>query len=129
MSLLENNLRVTDFFFFFLSSVLNFFNMMLSDRTCEEPERGAEPEAGPSGHQPSRQGYCGYCRLLYSNLDQVAAPFRSADPQWPIRLSSTVTLCYFSTCQASNTWSPPRPPPKSLTPDALPPPPPPALSC
>lgn len=33
-------------------------------------EVGAEPK----DCLPSRQGYCGYCRLLYSNLDQVIAP-------------------------------------------------------
>lgn len=33
-----------------------------------------EPQVGPSGSQPSRQGYCGYCRVLYTNLDQVQRP-------------------------------------------------------
>ncbi|XP_029369908.1 DBF4-type zinc finger-containing protein 2 isoform X2 [Echeneis naucrates] len=30
----------------------------------------AEPQPGPSRCQRSRQGYCGYCRVLYNNLDQ-----------------------------------------------------------
>lgn len=36
-----------------------------------------EPQVGPSGSQPSRQGYCGYCRVLYTNLDQVQRPERN----------------------------------------------------
>lgn len=56
---------------------------MLIDRMWEEPDVVAE--AGPSSHQPSRQGYCGYCRLLYSNLDQVAAGRGSPEGQ--------LTLC------------------------------------
>ncbi|XP_034722197.1 DBF4-type zinc finger-containing protein 2 isoform X2 [Etheostoma cragini] len=35
----------------------------------------AEPEPGPS----SRQGYCGYCRVLYSNLDQHLSSLRHLD--------------------------------------------------
>ncbi|XP_056157514.1 DBF4-type zinc finger-containing protein 2 [Lampris incognitus] len=29
-----------------------------------------EEQAGPSRAQPVRQGYCGYCKLMYSSLDQ-----------------------------------------------------------
>ncbi|KAM4602207.1 DBF4-type zinc finger-containing protein 2 isoform 2-T2 [Polymixia lowei] len=29
-----------------------------------------DEQAGPSRPQSSRQGYCGYCRVIYSNLDQ-----------------------------------------------------------
>ncbi|XP_075897912.1 DBF4-type zinc finger-containing protein 2 isoform X1 [Nelusetta ayraudi] len=68
----------------------------------EEPEMGAEPEAGPSGHQPSRQGYCGYCRLLYSNLEQhlsslkhlesIQATTRVPNPQGFSTSTSSVLL-------------------------------------
>lgn len=34
----------------------------------------AELQGGASRSQPSRQGYCGYCRVLYRNLDQVRRP-------------------------------------------------------
>lgn len=34
----------------------------------------AELQLEPSRTQPSRQGYCGYCRVLYRNLDQVRRP-------------------------------------------------------
>ncbi|TWW63768.1 Zinc finger-containing protein 2 [Takifugu flavidus] len=39
----------------------------------------AEPQVGPSGSQPIRQGYCGYCRVLYTNLDQHLASLRHLD--------------------------------------------------
>ncbi|XP_020513770.1 DBF4-type zinc finger-containing protein 2 isoform X1 [Labrus bergylta] len=38
-----------------------------------------EPQPGPSRCQPSRQGYCGYCRVLYSNLDQHLSSLRHLD--------------------------------------------------
>lgn len=34
----------------------------------------AEPQGDPSRSQSSRQGYCGYCRVLYRNLEQVQRP-------------------------------------------------------
>ncbi|XP_012713744.2 DBF4-type zinc finger-containing protein 2 isoform X2 [Fundulus heteroclitus] len=39
----------------------------------------AEPEPGPSRCEPSRQGYCGYCRVLYTNLDQHLSSLRHLD--------------------------------------------------
>lgn len=39
----------------------------------------AEPQPGPSRCQPSRQGYCGYCRVLYRNLDQHLSSLRHLD--------------------------------------------------
>ncbi|KAM9835837.1 DBF4-type zinc finger-containing protein 2 [Aulostomus maculatus] len=39
----------------------------------------AESEPGPSRCQPSRQGYCGYCRVLYHNLDQHLSSLRHLD--------------------------------------------------
>ncbi|XP_060922966.1 DBF4-type zinc finger-containing protein 2 isoform X3 [Limanda limanda] len=39
----------------------------------------AESEPGPSRCQPSRQGYCGYCRVLYSNLEQHLSSLRHLD--------------------------------------------------
>ncbi|XP_068165064.1 DBF4-type zinc finger-containing protein 2 isoform X2 [Antennarius striatus] len=39
----------------------------------------AEPQPGPSRVKPSRQGYCGYCRVLYSNLDQHLSSLRHLD--------------------------------------------------
>ncbi|XP_040888011.1 DBF4-type zinc finger-containing protein 2 isoform X2 [Toxotes jaculatrix] len=38
-----------------------------------------ESQPGPSRCQPSRQGYCGYCRVLYSNLDQHLSSLRHLD--------------------------------------------------
>ncbi|XP_053273252.1 DBF4-type zinc finger-containing protein 2 isoform X1 [Pleuronectes platessa] len=39
----------------------------------------AESEPGPSRCQPSRQGYCGYCRVLYSSLEQHLSSLRHLD--------------------------------------------------
>lgn len=39
----------------------------------------AESQPGPSRCQPSRQGYCGYCRILYSNLDQHLSSLKHLD--------------------------------------------------
>ncbi|XP_072235378.1 DBF4-type zinc finger-containing protein 2 isoform X3 [Leuresthes tenuis] len=39
----------------------------------------AEPQPGPSRGEPSRHGYCGYCRVLYSNLDQHLSSLRHLD--------------------------------------------------
>ncbi|XP_039979027.1 DBF4-type zinc finger-containing protein 2 isoform X2 [Xiphias gladius] len=39
----------------------------------------AESQPGPSRCQPSRQGYCGYCRVLYNNLDQHLSSLRHLD--------------------------------------------------
>ncbi|KAM7375623.1 hypothetical protein PAMA_014637 [Pampus argenteus] len=39
----------------------------------------SESQPGPSRCQPSRQGYCGYCRVLYSNLDQHLSSLRHLD--------------------------------------------------
>nr|XP_020474788.1 DBF4-type zinc finger-containing protein 2 [Monopterus albus]XP_020474789.1 DBF4-type zinc finger-containing protein 2 [Monopterus albus] len=38
-----------------------------------------ESQPGPSRCQPSRQGYCGYCRVLYNNLDQHLSSLRHLD--------------------------------------------------
>ncbi|XP_074520512.1 DBF4-type zinc finger-containing protein 2 [Halichoeres trimaculatus] len=52
----------------------------------------AEPQPGPSRCQPSRQGYCGYCRVLYSNLDQHLSSLRHLDSvQSSSRGSSTAS--------------------------------------
>ncbi|XP_018528442.1 DBF4-type zinc finger-containing protein 2 isoform X2 [Lates calcarifer] len=52
----------------------------------------AESQPGPSRCQPSRQGYCGYCRVLYSNLDQHLTSLRHLDSvQASSRGSSTVS--------------------------------------
>lgn len=52
--------------------------LCVSDRKCDrksdrmsDDRMSAEPQPGSSRYQPSRQGYCGYCRVLYTNLDQV----------------------------------------------------------
>ncbi|XP_056226352.1 DBF4-type zinc finger-containing protein 2 isoform X2 [Seriola aureovittata] len=51
-----------------------------------------ESQAGPSRCQPSRQGYCGYCRVLYSNLDQHLSSVRHLDSvRASSRGSSTVS--------------------------------------
>nr|XP_046238790.1 DBF4-type zinc finger-containing protein 2 isoform X2 [Scatophagus argus] len=39
----------------------------------------AESQPGPSRCPPSRQGYCGYCRVLYSNLDQHLSSLKHLD--------------------------------------------------
>ncbi|XP_075951142.1 DBF4-type zinc finger-containing protein 2 [Anarhichas minor] len=52
----------------------------------------AESQPGPSRCQPSRQGYCGYCRVLYSNLDQHLSSLRHMDSvRASSRGSSTVS--------------------------------------
>ncbi|XP_059184183.1 DBF4-type zinc finger-containing protein 2 [Centropristis striata] len=52
----------------------------------------AESQPGPSRCQPSRQGYCGYCRVLYSNLDQHLSSLRHLDSvRSSSRGSSTVS--------------------------------------
>ncbi|KAG7232487.1 hypothetical protein INR49_008781 [Caranx melampygus] len=51
-----------------------------------------ESRPGPSRCQPSRQGYCGYCRVLYSNLDQHLSSLRHLDSvRASSRGSSTVS--------------------------------------
>lgn len=52
----------------------------------------AESQPGPSRCQPSRQGYCGYCRVLYSNLDQHLSSLKHLDSvRSSSRGSSTVS--------------------------------------
>ncbi|KAM7365881.1 hypothetical protein PAMP_016774 [Pampus punctatissimus] len=59
----------------------------MSDSSDEDDKRKvestnrmwAESQPGPSRCQPSRQGYCGYCRVLYSNLDQHLSSLRHLD--------------------------------------------------
>uniref|UniRef100_UPI0037E7315F DBF4-type zinc finger-containing protein 2 isoform X2 n=1 Tax=Semicossyphus pulcher TaxID=241346 RepID=UPI0037E7315F len=53
-----------------------------------------EPQPGPSRCQPSRQGYCGYCRVLYSNLDQHLSSLRHLDS---VRASSRGSSAVSST--------------------------------
>ncbi|XP_017165306.1 DBF4-type zinc finger-containing protein 2 isoform X1 [Poecilia reticulata] len=48
-------------------------------RRCLSGRMWAEPEPGPSRCEPSRQGYCGYCRVLYTSLDQHLSSFRHLD--------------------------------------------------
>ncbi|XP_054880343.1 LOW QUALITY PROTEIN: DBF4-type zinc finger-containing protein 2-like [Poeciliopsis prolifica] len=49
-------------------------------KEAEPPSRmWAEPEPGPSRCEPSRQGYCGYCRVLYTSLDQHLSSLRHLD--------------------------------------------------
>ncbi|XP_026185233.1 DBF4-type zinc finger-containing protein 2 isoform X2 [Mastacembelus armatus] len=51
-----------------------------------------DSQPGPSRCQPSRQGYCGYCRVLYSNLDQHLSSLRHLDSvQASSRSSSLVS--------------------------------------
>ncbi|KAM6958000.1 uncharacterized protein LKV04_022138 [Tautogolabrus adspersus] len=49
-----------------------------------------EPQPGPSRCQPSRQGYCGYCRVLYSNLDQHLSSLRHLDSVWASSRGSSI---------------------------------------
>lgn len=59
----------------------------MSDSSDDDDQREAEPasrtwaesQPGPSRCPPSRQGYCGYCRILYSNLDQHLSSLRHLD--------------------------------------------------
>ncbi|XP_074483287.1 DBF4-type zinc finger-containing protein 2 isoform X2 [Sebastes fasciatus] len=62
-------------------------------RKAESPSRmWEESQPGPSRCQPSRQGYCGYCRVLYSNLDQHLSSLRHLDSvRASSRGSSTVS--------------------------------------
>ncbi|RVE75554.1 hypothetical protein OJAV_G00017950 [Oryzias javanicus] len=46
----------------------------------------AEPQPGPSRSTVSRQGYCGCCKVLYSNLDQHLSSLRHLDS---VRASSS----------------------------------------
>ncbi|CAJ1087417.1 DBF4-type zinc finger-containing protein 2 isoform X4 [Xyrichtys novacula] len=65
-----------------------------ADQRKVEPNirMGAEPQPGPSRCQPSRQGYCGYCRVLYRNLDQHLSSLRHLDSvRASSRGSSTVS--------------------------------------
>ncbi|KAK5607504.1 hypothetical protein CRENBAI_019178 [Crenichthys baileyi] len=39
----------------------------------------AEPKPGPSRYESSRKGYCGYCRVLYTSLDQHLSSLRHLD--------------------------------------------------
>ncbi|XP_038126860.1 DBF4-type zinc finger-containing protein 2 isoform X1 [Cyprinodon tularosa] len=49
-------------------------------KKAEPPNRRwAEPEAGPSRCEPGRQGYCGYCRVLYTHLEQHLSSLRHLD--------------------------------------------------
>ncbi|XP_068458133.1 DBF4-type zinc finger-containing protein 2 isoform X2 [Clinocottus analis] len=51
-----------------------------------------EPQPGPSRCAPSRQGYCGYCRVLYRHLDQHLSSLRHLDSvRASSRGSSTVS--------------------------------------
>ncbi|XP_042369072.1 DBF4-type zinc finger-containing protein 2 [Plectropomus leopardus] len=51
-----------------------------------------ESQPGPSRCQSSRQGYCGYCRVLYSNLEQHLSSLRHLDSvRASSRGSSTVS--------------------------------------
>ncbi|XP_051797918.1 LOW QUALITY PROTEIN: DBF4-type zinc finger-containing protein 2 [Acanthochromis polyacanthus] len=72
----------------------------MSDSSEEDDPRKAEPtsrmwaesQPGPSRCQPSRQGYCGYCRVLYSNLDQHLSSLKHLDSvRSSSRGSSTVS--------------------------------------
>ncbi|KAM3584976.1 uncharacterized protein V6R79_004347 [Siganus canaliculatus] len=58
----------------------------------------AEPEPGPSRSQTSRQGYCGYCRVLYSSLDQHLSSLQHLDS---VRTSSSRGSTS-STCSGRN---------------------------
>ncbi|XP_028255037.1 DBF4-type zinc finger-containing protein 2 [Parambassis ranga] len=59
----------------------------MSDSSDEDEQRKTGPDSrmwlesqpGPSRGVPSRQGYCGYCRVLYSNLDQHLSSLRHLD--------------------------------------------------
>ncbi|XP_034460218.1 DBF4-type zinc finger-containing protein 2 isoform X2 [Hippoglossus hippoglossus] len=53
----------------------------------------AESEPGPSRCQPSRQGYCGYCRVLYSNLEQHLSSLRHLDSVRTSSRCSAATSC------------------------------------
>uniref|UniRef100_A0A1A7Y239 DBF4-type domain-containing protein n=1 Tax=Iconisemion striatum TaxID=60296 RepID=A0A1A7Y239_9TELE len=76
----------------------------MSHSSVEDEQRGveltskmwAEPEPGPSRCQPSRQGYCGYCRVLYTNLEQHLSSLRHLDS---VRTSSR------GSTSVSSTWS------------------------
>uniref|UniRef100_A0A1A8FX17 DBF4-type domain-containing protein n=1 Tax=Nothobranchius korthausae TaxID=1143690 RepID=A0A1A8FX17_9TELE len=76
----------------------------MSHSSAEDEQRGveltsrmwAESEPGPSRCQPSRQGYCGYCRVLYTNLEQHLSSLRHLDS---VRTSSRSSTC------VSSTWS------------------------
>ncbi|XP_032412122.1 DBF4-type zinc finger-containing protein 2 isoform X3 [Xiphophorus hellerii] len=51
-----------------------------NQKEAEPPSRmWVEPEPGPSRCEPSRQGYCGYCRVLYTSLDQHLSSLRHLD--------------------------------------------------
>ncbi|XP_073318864.1 DBF4-type zinc finger-containing protein 2 [Pagrus major] len=72
----------------------------MSDSSDEDDQRKvestsrmwAESQPGPSRCQPSRQGYCGYCRVLYSNLDQHLSSLKHLDSvRASSRGSSTVS--------------------------------------
>nr|XP_040037749.1 DBF4-type zinc finger-containing protein 2 isoform X4 [Gasterosteus aculeatus aculeatus] len=57
-----------------------------------------ECQPGPSGCEPSRQGYCGYCRVLYNNLHQHLSSLRHLDSvRASPRGSSTVSSSISST--------------------------------
>ena len=96
------------------------FTPSLSDRMW------AESQPGPSKCQPSRQGYCGYCRILYSNLDQVQTPhteLRSCVVCCLIRVDSMLMTSYISslsTCPVSNTWTLSGRPPEAPAPSPPP---------
>ncbi|KAF3688247.1 DBF4-type zinc finger-containing protein 2 [Channa argus] len=55
-------------------------------KTMESTSRmWVDSQPGPSRCQSNRQGYCGYCRVLYSNLDQHLSSLRHLDS---VRVSS-----------------------------------------
>ncbi|XP_037321922.2 DBF4-type zinc finger-containing protein 2 isoform X2 [Pungitius pungitius] len=61
-----------------------------------------ECQPGPSRCEPSRQGYCGYCRVLYNNLNQHLSSFRHLDSvRASSRGSSTVSSSISSTTKLS----------------------------
>ncbi|TDG96010.1 hypothetical protein EPR50_G00235190 [Perca flavescens] len=60
----------------------------------------AESEPGPSRARPSRQGYCGYCRVLYNNLDQHLSSLRHLDS---VRASSRGSSAAVSTPSSTRT--------------------------
>ncbi|XP_041834694.1 DBF4-type zinc finger-containing protein 2 [Melanotaenia boesemani] len=75
----------------------------MSRTSNEDDQRKAEPptsmweesQPGPSRCEPGRQGYCGYCRVLYSNLDQHLSSLRHLDS---VRTSSRGSSTTSSAC-------------------------------
>ncbi|XP_076006211.1 DBF4-type zinc finger-containing protein 2 isoform X2 [Genypterus blacodes] len=83
-----------------------------------------ESQPGPSSCQPSRRGYCGYCRVLYGNLEQHLSSLRHMDS---VRASSRSCSSTSTKCSLlerflqdvlqhhPHHYSDPRPPPADLT--------------